>query len=34
MEGKPVYWTLDFLRYYKDDDLRVDGLGLGVTYAF
>lgn len=32
--GKPFYWTLDFLRYYKDDDLRVDGLGLGVTYAF
>lgn len=34
LEGKPFYWTLDFLRYYKDDDLRVDGLGLGVTYAF
>lgn len=34
MEGKPFYWTLDFIRYYKDDDLRVDGLGLGVTYAF
>lgn len=33
-EGKPFYWTLDFLRYYKDDDLRVDGLGFGVTYAF
>lgn len=34
IEGKPIYWTLDFLRYYKNDDLRVDGLGLGVTYAF
>ncbi|HSC68579.1 MAG TPA: outer membrane beta-barrel protein [Cellvibrio sp.] len=32
--GEPFYWTLDVLRYYKDDDLRVDGLGLGVTYAF
>ena len=34
IESKPFYWTLDYLRYYKDDHLRVDGLGLGVTYAF
>lgn len=34
VDGKPFYWTLDFLRYYQSDDLRVDGLGLGVTYAF
>lgn len=34
IEGKPFYWTLDYIRYYKDDYLRVDGLGLGVTYAF
>lgn len=34
VEGKPFYWTLDYIRYYKDDNLRVDGLGLGVTYAF
>jgi hypothetical protein len=34
VEGKPIYWTLDLIRYFKDDDLRVDGLGLGVTYAF
>ena len=34
VEGKPFYWTLDYLRYYNDDDLRVDGLGFGVTYAF
>lgn len=34
IEGKPFYWTLDYIRYFKDDDLRVDGLGLGVTYAF
>lgn len=34
IEGKPFYWTLDLVRYYKDDDLRVDGLGFGVTYAF
>lgn len=34
VEGHPVYWTLDFLRYYRDDNLRVDGLGFGVTYAF
>lgn len=34
VEGKPFYWTLDYLRYYNDDNLRVDGLGLGVTYAF
>lgn len=34
VEGHAFYWTLDYLRYYKDDNLRVDGLGLGVTYAF
>lgn len=34
IEGKPFYWTLDYIRYYKDDNLRVDGLSLGVTYAF
>lgn len=34
IEGKPFYWTLDYIRYYKDDNLRVDGLGFGVTYAF
>ena len=34
VEGEPFYWTLDLIRYYKDSDLRVDGLGLGVTYAF
>jgi len=34
VEGKPFYWTLDLIRYFKNDDLRVDGLGLGVTYAF
>jgi hypothetical protein len=32
--GEPFYWTLDLIRYYKDDDVRVDGLGFGVTYAF
>lgn len=34
MENKPLYWSLDCVRSYKDDDLRVDGCGLGVTYAF
>ncbi|HCS65877.1 MAG TPA: hypothetical protein DIW64_18435 [Cellvibrio sp.] len=34
IEGKPFYWTLDYIRYYKDDNLSVDGLSLGVTYAF
>ena len=34
VEGHNVYWTLDFLRYYRDDNLRVDGLGFGVTYGF
>lgn len=34
IEGKPYYWTLDCVRSYNDDDLRVDGCGLGVTYAF
>lgn len=34
LENKPLYWTLDCARTYKDDDLRVDGCGLGVTYAF
>lgn len=34
IEGKPFYWTLDYIRYYKDDNLSIDGLSLGVTYAF
>lgn len=34
MEGKPFYWTLDCTRAYKDDNLSIDGCGLGVTYAF
>lgn len=34
LEGQPVFWTLDFLRYYRDDNLRIDGLSFGVTYAF
>ncbi len=34
IEGKPFSWTLDYIRYYKDDNLRIDGLSLGVTYAF
>ena len=34
IEGKPYYWTLDLIRYYKDDNLSVDGISLGVTYAF
>lgn len=33
-EGKPLYWTLDCTRSYKDDNLSIDGCGLGVTYAF
>jgi hypothetical protein len=34
LRNKNFYWTLDYLRYYKDDHLKIDGLGLGVTYAF
>jgi hypothetical protein len=34
LENKPFYWSLDCVRSYNDDDLRVDGCGLGVTYAF
>ena len=34
LENRNFYWTLDYLQYYKDDVLRIDGLGLGVTYAF
>ncbi len=34
IEGKPYSWTLDCVRSYNDDDLRVDGCGLGVSYAF
>lgn len=34
IEDKPIYWTLDYIRYYKDDNLRIDGVSLGVTYAF
>lgn len=32
--GKNYYWTLDCARYFKDDNLRIDGCGLGVSYAF
>jgi hypothetical protein len=34
LRNKNFYWTLDYLRYYKDDYLTIDGFGLGVTYAF
>lgn len=34
MEGKNYYWALDCARYFKDDNLRIDGCGLGVSYAF
>lgn len=34
MEGKNYYWSLDCARYFKDDNLRIDGCGLGVSYAF
>lgn len=34
MRNKNFYWTLDYLRYYNDDHLTIDGFGLGVTYAF
>jgi hypothetical protein len=34
LENKPLYWRLDCVRSYHDDNLRVDGCGLGVTYAF
>jgi hypothetical protein len=34
VEGHAFYLTLDYLRYYNDVNLSIDGLGLGVTYAF
>lgn len=34
MVSKPVYLTLDCARYYKKSDLRIDGCGLGASYAF
>lgn len=34
IEGKPWYWSLDVIRYYKDDHLRLDGFSLGVGYVF
>lgn len=34
VEGKNYYWALDCARYFKDDNLRIDGCGLGVSYAF
>jgi hypothetical protein len=34
MQGKNYYWALDCARYFKDDNLRIDGCGLGVSYAF
>lgn len=33
-EGKPWYWSIDVVRYYKDDHLRLDGFSLGVGYVF
>lgn len=33
-EGKNYYWALDCARYFKDDNLSIDGCGLGVSYAF
>jgi hypothetical protein len=34
MEGKNYYWAFDCARYFKDDNLSIDGCGLGVSYAF
>lgn len=34
MEGKNYYWAFDCARYFKDDNVRIDGCGLGVSYAF
>lgn len=31
---KPVALSLDCMRYYRDSHLRIDGCGLGATYAF
>lgn len=31
---RPLYWTFDCTRFYKDSDVRIDGCGLGATYAF
>jgi hypothetical protein len=30
----PLYWSLNCSSYYRDDDLRIEGCGLGATYAF
>jgi hypothetical protein len=32
--SKPIYWSLDCASYYRDDNLRIEGCGLGVNYAF
>lgn len=34
LENKPLFWSLDCTRFYRDDNLRFDGCGLGATYAF
>lgn len=34
VEGHAFYLTFDYLRYYNDVNLSIDGFGLGVTYAF
>jgi hypothetical protein len=34
MEGKNYYWAFDCARYFKDDNLSIDGCGLGVSYAY
>lgn len=34
LKNKPLYWSLDCTRFYRDDNLRFDGCGLGATYAF
>ena len=32
--SKPIYWSVDCASYYRDDNLRIEGCGLGVNYAF
>jgi hypothetical protein len=30
----PLYWSLNCTSYFRDDHLRIEGCGLGATYAF
>ena len=34
LRDTPIYWSLDCASYYRTKHLRIEGCGLGATYAF